>query len=204
MVQHQLIARGITDPAVLDAMAQVPRELFVRPELAPHAYDDMALPNAAGQTVSQPYIVALMAQAAALGPGDRVLDVGCGSGYGAAVLAQLGSRVFGVERLPMLAEQAGRRLREAGYAVEVACRDGRLGWPERAPFDAIICAAATPDLPQPWRDQLAVGGRLVFPREDDRGHQDLLCVTPATDADDVADLGPVIFVPLHHGVSPTS
>lgn len=178
MVSRQLEARGIRDPAVLAAMGAVPREAFVPPELADQAYEDGALPIGEGQTISQPYIVALMAEGLRLGPGDRVLEVGVGSGYAAAVMARIAEEVWGIERLPHLAERAAATLASIGCAnVRVATGDGTLGWPEHAPYDAIAVAAAGPGYPPALLDQLAPGGRLVIPVDVGGGEQDLMRVT---------------------------
>jgi protein-L-isoaspartate(D-aspartate) O-methyltransferase len=164
MVEQQLVARDITDEAVLAAMRRVPRERFVAPEDVRHAYGDHPLPIGFGATISQPYIVALMTQLARVRPGDRVLDVGTGSGYQAAVLAEMGAEVYGVEVVPELAERAAQVLAELGYTrVHVRAGDGYRGWPEAAPFHAIIVAAAAPTVPRPLLDQLDIGGRLVIP-----------------------------------------
>ncbi|NWG47286.1 MAG: protein-L-isoaspartate(D-aspartate) O-methyltransferase [Alphaproteobacteria bacterium] len=160
----QLAAYGITDARVLAAMAAVPRERFVPRELAARAYADTPLPIGEGQTISQPYIVARMAQLAAIGQKDRVLDVGTGSGYGAAVLAGLAAEVYSIERHASLLEAARRALADCGIrTVRLRCGDGSLGWPEAAPFDAIIVAAAAPHVPAALLDQLAPGGRLIAP-----------------------------------------
>jgi protein-L-isoaspartate(D-aspartate) O-methyltransferase len=198
MVERQLARRGVRDPRVLAAMREVPREAFVPPDLRPHAYDDGPLPIGEGQTISQPYIVALMAEAAALGPSDRVLEVGAGSGYAAAVLGRLAARVHAVERRPALARAAADRLRALGYAnVELRAGDGTLGWPEAAPFDAILVAAGGPDVPRSLQDQLAPGGRLVIPIGPNGGPQTLVRVTrTGPDAFERQDLGGVRFVPL--------
>lgn len=164
MVERQLAGRGITDERVLEAMGRVPRELFVAPADRPHAYDDIPLSIGAGQTISQPYMAALIAEAAAAGPGSRVLDVGTGSGYAAAVFAELGAEVHTIERIAELAETARKNLRAAGYEdVHVHVGDGSLGVPEEAPFDAIAVAAAAPGLPPALYEQLVPGGRLVVP-----------------------------------------
>ena len=164
MVERQLRARDIADERVLEAMAHVPRELFVPEEEREYAYADAALPIGYGQTISQPYMVARIAEALALRPGDLVLDVGTGSGYQAAVLAELGAEVVTIERIPELAEQARANLAAAGYErVEVRVGDGTLGVPERAPFDAIAVAAAAPTVPGTLYDQLRPRGRLVVP-----------------------------------------
>jgi len=196
MVERQLVRRGIVDPRVLKAMGDVPRELFIAENLAPHAYDDTPLPLANGQTISQPYVVALMAEAARIGPGDRVLDVGTGSGYAAAVLAQLASKVFGIERYAKLVDTARQNLARAGVAnVDVFEGDGSLGLPQHAPFDAILVAAGAPAPPRPLQAQLAEGGRLVVPVRAD-GYQDLLVLTREGDKFSEKNLGPVQFVPL--------
>jgi protein-L-isoaspartate(D-aspartate) O-methyltransferase len=164
MVELQLRRRDIVDEAVLRAMERVPRELFVPETERARAYDDAALPLPHGQTISQPYMVARIAEALAVRPGDRVLDVGTGSGYQAAVLAELGTEVITIERIPELAERARASLAEAGYPnVEVVVGDGTLGVPERAPFDAIAVAAAAPELPETLYEQLRPRGRLVVP-----------------------------------------
>jgi protein-L-isoaspartate(D-aspartate) O-methyltransferase len=198
MVERQVRARGIRDERVLAAMECVPRDAFVPPSLAEFAYDDAPLPLAAGQTISQPYIVALMAQAAQLQRSDRVLEIGTGSGYAAAVLAELADRVDTVERVPELADRARATLERQGYGrVRVHTGDGTLGLPSGAPFDVIVAAAAGPDVPQAWRDQLAVGGRIVMPVGDEHGRQRLVkMVRTSRDAFQEEDLGAVAFVPL--------
>jgi protein-L-isoaspartate(D-aspartate) O-methyltransferase len=164
MVALQLKARDITDPRVLAAMAKVPRHLFVPKHLASLAYGDYPLPIDGGQTISQPYIVALMSQWAELQPGDKVLEVGTGSGYQAAVLAELTPQVFTMEIRPELAQTAAARLKSLGYGqVRVRTGDGYQGWPEEAPFDAILVTAAAPRVPYPLEEQLKEGGRLVIP-----------------------------------------
>ena len=164
MVSLQLQARGITDPRVLAALGRVPRHLFVPPELASLAYGDHPLPIGQGQTISQPYIVALMSQWAEVQPGEKVLEVGTGSGYQAAVLAELTDRVFSIEIIPELAQAAAARLSALGYdKVRVKTGDGYLGWPEEAPFDAILVTAAAPAVPAALAAQLKEGGRLVIP-----------------------------------------
>jgi len=164
MVELQLRGRDIVDEAVLRAMERVPRELFVPEKQRGRAYDDAALPLAHGQTISQPYMVARIVEALATRPGQRVLDVGTGSGYQAAVLAELGTEVVTIERIPQLADQARASLAAAGYdGVEVVVGDGTLGVPGRAPFDAIAVAAAAPEVPETLYDQLRPRGRLVVP-----------------------------------------
>jgi protein-L-isoaspartate(D-aspartate) O-methyltransferase len=165
MVVRQLRARDITDERVLAAMGRVPRELFVPEAERRFAYEDEPLPIGYGQTISQPYMVALLCQEASIAPGHRVLDVGTGSGYQAAVIAELGGQVVSIERIGGLAEQARLNLDAAGYGtrVEVLVGDGSLGVPERAPFDRILVAAAAPRPPEALLDQLIPGGRLVIP-----------------------------------------
>jgi protein-L-isoaspartate(D-aspartate) O-methyltransferase len=164
MVQEQIAARGVRDRQVLEAMRKVPRHLFVPPAMQPYAYRDSPLPIGHEQTISQPYIVAFMTEALALKPGDRVLEVGTGSGYQAAVLAVLVREVYSIEIVEPLATEAAERLRHLGYQnVRVRAGDGYRGWPEAAPFDAIIVTAAPDHIPQPLLDQLAPGGKLVVP-----------------------------------------
>ena len=164
MVERQLLSRGVTDESVLAAMREVPREAFIAGELAEFAYEDTPLPIEAGQTISQPYIVAAMTAALELSPRDRVLEIGTGSGYAAAVLSRIAADVYTVERHEELARAGERRLRALGYPnVQVLHADGTLGWPQHAPYEAIVVAAGGPDIPQPLLDQLAIGGRLVIP-----------------------------------------
>jgi protein-L-isoaspartate(D-aspartate) O-methyltransferase len=164
MVETQLAARGIRDPRVLEAMRTVERHRFVPDAARASAYADAPLPIGHGQTISQPYVVALMTELARVEPGSRVLEVGTGSGYQAAVLATLAAHVFGIEIVEPLAADARERLARLGYRnVTVRAGDGYRGWPEHAPFDAIVITAAPPEIPEPLLDQLAVGGRLVAP-----------------------------------------
>jgi protein-L-isoaspartate(D-aspartate) O-methyltransferase len=198
MVQTQLRARGIADERVLEAMARLPRERFVPEERRAIAYADEALPIPAGQTISQPWIVARMTELLAPRVGDRVLDIGTGSGYQAAILALLGARVVSIERQPELAETARNRLAELGFGDEVDVRvgDGSLGDPTGAPWDGILVAAAAPAIPNPLREQLSPnGGRLVIP-VGDRRRQDLLLVIRHGDTWDEKNDGPCVFVPL--------
>ena len=198
MVATQIEARGITDPLVLDAMRIVPRERFVPASLAKFAYDDGPLPIGHGQTISQPYIVAVMAQAAGLKPGARALEIGTGSGYGAAVLSRIAAEVYTVERVGALAAAARASLAKLGYAnVHVLEGDGSLGWADHAPHDAIVVTAGGPRVPRTLLNQLAVGGRLVMPVGPVARHQRLVRVT-RTDAHEYAyeDLEEVAFVPL--------
>lgn len=197
MVDHDIAARGITDAAVLRALATVPREAFVPRHLAPRAYDDRPLPIGEGQTISQPYVVALMLELLELGPDDRLLEVGAGSGYAAAVAGRICRRVVGVERLPHLASSAASRVaRLGGGNVVVVCADGTLGWPDEAPYDAILVSAGGPEVPAALLDQLAEGGRLVIPVGSHAGHQRLLRVRRTPEGTVEEDLGGVAFVPL--------
>jgi protein-L-isoaspartate(D-aspartate) O-methyltransferase len=196
MVRTQLAGRGIVDARVLDAMACVPRHLFVPEEIREHAYLDRALPIAEQQTISQPFIVALMAQALMLRGDEHVLEIGAGSGYAAAVLSLLAAEVYTIERWPTLAEMAARRLDELGYTnAHVVIGDGTSGLPEQAPFDAIIVAAAAPWAPKPLREQLADGGRLVIP-VGGRDEQLLLRLIRYGDDIRTEQLSGVRFVPL--------
>lgn len=198
MIESHLAGRGIKDARVLDAFGRVRREDFVAEELEERAYEDAPLPIGEGQTISQPYIVALTAEALELHGDERVLEVGTGSGYAAAILSKLAREVFTVERFPSLAEVARERLARLGYAnVHVACRDGSLGWPEHAPFDAIAVAAGGPSVPRALLEQLSIGGRLVIPVGPDEGAQVLIRVTrTGADTFQREPLGDVRFVPL--------
>lgn len=196
MVARQLAARGIRDARVLAAMAWLPREWFLPPHLAAAAYDDGPLPIGSGQTISQPYIVALMTAALAPRRGDRVLEIGTGSGYQAAILAHLGARVHTVERLPDLLVEAEERFRRLGLAtIETRLGDGAAGWPERAPFQGILVTAAAPSVPAPLAAQLAPGGRLVIPIGD-LAAQDLVILERRAHGFAERRVGGVRFVPL--------
>jgi len=196
MVQEQLRARGIRDERVLGAMARVPRHEFVRPEERDEAYEDHPLPIGEGQTISQPFVVAAMLEALALRPEDVVLEVGTGSGYETAVLAELARSVYSIERIAVLAEHARAVLERLGYGnVTVVHGDGSQGLPEAAPFDAIVVAAAAPRLPQPLMDQLRDGGRLVIPVGSGFA-QELQLVRKIGDSSTVLYLDGVRFVPL--------
>ena len=198
MVAFQVARRGVTDPRVLKVMRQVPREAFVGAGMEEFAYEDSPLSIAAGQTISQPYIVALMIEAAQIKPGDRVLDVGTGSGYAAAVLSRLVGKVFSVERHRELADSARLALNKLKYTnVEVRHGDGTLGWADAAPFDAILVAAGGPEVPEALRRQLKIGGRLIIPIGAVGAVQELVkVVRDGEDRFHEKDLGPVTFVPL--------
>jgi protein-L-isoaspartate(D-aspartate) O-methyltransferase len=196
MVADQLEARGIVDRRVLDAMARVSREAFVFESDRKRAYLDMPLRIGFGQTISQPYMVAIICQTADVHEGDRVLDIGTGSGYQAAVLAELGADVHTIERIPELAERAQARLKAAGYAaVDVHVGDGSLGLPEHAPFDAIVVAAAAPDIPASLYEELVPGGRLVVPVGGPDG-QRLEVIVASPEGPAVMKSVPCRFVPL--------
>ena len=197
MVTRHLAARGIGDPLVLAAMGAVPREAFVPEHLADFAYEDSALPIEAGQTISQPYIVARMIELLELKPTDKVLEVGAGSGYAAAVLSRIASKVYAIERHEVLADQARARIKRLGYTnAEIIHADGTMGWPDQAPFDAILVSAGGPKVPEALKLQLTIGGRLVIPVG--RGaHQTLLLVRRIDDDEfEEEDHGAVTFVPL--------
>ncbi|MFW5968918.1 MAG: protein-L-isoaspartate(D-aspartate) O-methyltransferase [Persicimonas sp.] len=199
MVEEQLVRRGIDDEAVLDAMRQVPREAFVPQKYRVTAYSDRPLPIGEGQTISQPYMVAMMTQALELDEGDKVLEIGTGSGYAAAVLAQIAREVYTVERHKRLAEGARRRFEKLGYDnIHVRHADGTRGWAIEAPFDAIVAAAAGPTVPDSLKTQLAPGGRLVIPVGQRIGAQTLVRVRRGdTDGEfEEENLGAVRFVPL--------
>lgn len=196
MVQRQIQERGIDDPHVLRAMEKVRRHLFVPEEFRSAAYSDRPLPIGQGQTISQPYIVALMTELAEVEPGDRVLEVGTGSGYQAAILAELVEGVYTVEIVEELGKTARKRLEKLGYDnVHVRIGDGFRGWPEHAPFKAIVVTAAPPEIPGPLKEQLAPGGRLVIPVGE--GWQELKVVEKAADGTlKKTTVIPVQFVPM--------
>lgn len=201
MVEHQIRRRGVHDQRVLAAMEKVPRHRFLPNPSDPAAYDDMPLPIGAGQTISQPFMVALMTEALALTGSERVLEIGTGSGYQAAILAELAAEVISIERHSQLADRARRILLELGYVnVIVLAGDGTLGHPEQAPYDRIIVTAAAPRIAQPWLDQLSDGGRLVAP-VGDRWSQTLKMVTRRGQQVVSEDHGGCVFVPLigEHG-----
>jgi protein-L-isoaspartate(D-aspartate) O-methyltransferase len=200
MVNEQLRARGISDERVLQAFLDVPREVFVDPDMAEYAYADMPLPIGEGQTISQPYVVALMVEALEVQPGEEVLEVGAGSGYAAAILSRLARGVVAIERHPILARGAADRIRRLGYDnVNVRVGDGTRGWPEAAPFHAVLVSAGGPEIPDALVDQLAPGGRMVIPIGGRFG-QELLRLTKSADGRIGREsLGPVVFVPLVGG-----
>jgi protein-L-isoaspartate(D-aspartate) O-methyltransferase len=194
MVRTQVESRGVRDPDVLRAMRVVPRHRFVPASQRRAAYDDRPLPIGHNQTISQPYIVALMTELADLKPGDTVLEVGTGSGYQAAVFAEMGVRVFSIEIVGPLAEKAKATLTALGYEVEVRHGDGYAGWPEHAPFDAVVVTAAPPKIPEPLKQQLKIGGRLVIPVG--KYFQSLILVTRTKSGFRQKEVLPVTFVPM--------
>lgn len=195
MVREQIESRGVRDPAVLDAMRRIPRHRFVPASLAGSAYDDRPLPIGDDQTISQPYIVALMTELSRPKPGMKVLEIGTGSGYQAAVLAAIVGTVHTIEIVPTLGKRADALLKELGIGtVKVRIGDGYEGWPEEAPFDAIVVTAAPREIPKPLLDQLAVGGRLVIPVG--TWSQDLVVVTRTQDGYRRETVIPVRFVPM--------
>jgi len=196
MVERQIVARSVKDTAVLRAMRQVPRHLFVPVSYAPQAYWDGPLPIGYGQMISQPYVVAFMAEALRLRGDDRVLEVGTGSGYQTAVLAELARDVFSIEIVKPLAERAAAKLKQLGYTnVQVREGDGYQGWPEHAPYDAILVSAAPDHIPQPLLDQLAVGGRFILP-VGKKFSQSLLLIHRTHSGYERTTLLPVAFVPM--------
>jgi len=197
MVNEQLAARGISDARVLAAMGELPRHIFVEEAMARQAYSDHPLPIGEGQTISQPYIVALMSELLQVSPGVKVLEIGTGSGYQAAVLAKLGADVHTVERIPKLCTIARERLLSLGlFNVHVKQDDGTLGWPSAAPFDRIIVTAGGPEVPPPLLDQLAEGGRLVMPVGSGKRSQDLVLVEKTSAGLRQTQVCPVAFVDL--------
>jgi protein-L-isoaspartate(D-aspartate) O-methyltransferase len=197
MVRDQLQARGIRDPRVLDAMGTVPRHRFVAEPLRRYAYEDTPLPIGRGQTISQPYVVAFMAEALRLRGGERVLEVGSGSGYAAAVLSRLASEVYGIELEQELYDRSAVTIRELGYGnVHLRQGDGFAGWPDKAPFDAIVLSCAVERIPAPLWDQLAEGGRIVYPQGGAGELQELVIATKTRSGAHEERLAPVQFVPM--------
>jgi protein-L-isoaspartate(D-aspartate) O-methyltransferase len=196
MVDDTIANRGVKDPRVIAAMRKVKRHELVPPELRPRAYEDNPLPIGYEQTISQPYVVAAMTEAAQIAPGEKVLEIGTGSGYQAAVLAELGADVYSIEIVEPLATRTHQLLARMGYdKLHLRIGDGYKGWPEAAPFDAVIVTAAPEKIPQPLLDQLAVGGRLVIP-VGKAGDQDLRVITRSKDGTTSESLFPVRFVPM--------
>src|SRR6202162_5119628 len=198
MVERNIAARGVRDDLVLEAMRKVQRELFLPKNLREFAYEDSPLPIAGEQTISQPYIVAFMAESLMLKGGEKVLEIGAGSGYAAAVLSEIAANIYTVERLGQLADKAAATLADLGYDnVHVLHGDGTRGWPEHAPYDAIVVAAGGPQVPESLKEQLKIGGRLVIPVGADQRSQELVRVTRVSEneyrSEDIAD---VRFVPL--------
>jgi protein-L-isoaspartate(D-aspartate) O-methyltransferase len=198
MVREQIAGRGLTGQRLLDAFRAVPREEFVPEAMRAFAYEDGPLPIESGQTISQPYIVALMISSAGVGPGQRMLEVGAGSGYAAAVASRIAGEVIGIERHPELARLARERMERLGYAnVRIVEGDGSEGLPGEAPFEAILCAASGSHVPDALRRQLSIGGKLVMPVGEPDSVQQLIRVTRRGEEDFVEEpLGPVRFVPL--------
>ncbi|MCK6450764.1 MAG: protein-L-isoaspartate(D-aspartate) O-methyltransferase [Alphaproteobacteria bacterium] len=198
---NRYLGKTALDPRVIEALGSVPRERFVPPEWADSAYDNRPLPIGHGQTISQPYIVAVMTDLLHLEPGDRVLEVGTGCGYQAAILARLAAQVCSIETVPELASEAAERLKSLGIAnVEVRHGDGYLGWPEGAPFDAIVVTAAAPSLPRALVDQLKPDGRMVIPIGPRGSDQELVLVCKEKDGSlDRRSVLPVAFVPMVPG-----
>jgi protein-L-isoaspartate(D-aspartate) O-methyltransferase len=199
MVAQQIARRGLTDARLLSALRAVPRHEFVPPDMQARAYQDSPLPIGLAQTISQPYIVALMTDLAAVRPGARVLEIGTGSGYQAAVLAEMGARVHTIEIVAPLGQRAAETLKRLGYGDRVTTRigDGYRGWKQAAPFDAILVTAAPPSIPAPLQQQLAVGGRLIVPVDVPGGEgQELLVITRTKQGFSRRSVAPVRFVPM--------
>lgn len=196
MVETQIVGRGIRDPAVIRAMSTVPRHLFVEEALQDQSYGDFPLPIGNGQTISQPYIVALMTEALRLSGEETVLEIGTGSGYQTAVLAEIVRRVVSIERIGSIVTRARRTLEELGYHhVVIHLADGSMGWKESAPYEAVIVTAGSPEIPRELVEQLSIDGRLVIP-VGSRHHQTLKRLTRHRDGEQVEDLGGCVFVPL--------
>ena len=197
MVREDLAGRDITDKKVLEAIGKVKRHLFVVKELWEEAYRDYPLPIGEGQTISQPYVVALMTQVLNVKPGQKVLEIGTGAGYQAAVLAELTDNIYTIEILPGLAQKAAQRLKELGYtSVNVKCGDGYMGWEEYAPFDAIIITCAADHIPPPLLKQLKIGGKLIMPLGSTSFGQTLTLVTKKESGEEAKYITGVAFVPM--------
>jgi protein-L-isoaspartate(D-aspartate) O-methyltransferase len=203
MVERQIARRGVTNPVILNAFRTVPRDAFVPEAMREFAYSDSPLPIAESQTISQPYIVASMIDAAEVGPGHRVLEVGAGSGYAAAVLSRIAAEVFAIERYESLAREAAERVRKLGYGnCSIVAGDGMAGLPPEAPFDAILVAARSETVPAALKQQLKVGGRLVIPVGGEDVQQLRCIVRREEDRWETHDIAPVRFVPLLPGAVP--
>lgn len=197
MVTTQIIARGIKDPRVIEAMRKVPRHLFVPKKIRGRAYDDRPLPIGEGQTISQPYIVAFMTEALNLSSGDKALEIGTGSGYQAAILAEIVKEVYTIEIRPRLGETARERLKEMGYSnIFVEIGDGYKGWPEKAPFNAVIVTCAPERIPRPLIDQLTEGGRMIIPVGEEGGIQELVLMKKEKGMIIRKEVMKVLFVPM--------
>ena len=198
MIERQIAGRGLDEPTLLAAFSAVPREDFISADYADYAYQDSPLPIESGQTISQPYIVALTIDAAGIKPGDKVLEVGAGSGYAAAVIGRIAGEVIAIERHHELVELARKRMRQLGYRnVQIVEGDGTLGWPEAAPYDAIVAAASGSHVPQSWIAQLKPGGRIVMSIGEPHAVQSLVKIAKHEDGSlERANLGGVRFVPL--------
>ena len=200
MVEYQIKARGVRDVRVLEAMMKVPRHLFVPPSYRANSYDDSPMPIGEGQTISQPYIVAFMTESLELKENDRVLEIGTGSGYQAAVLAELAAEVYTIELLPNLGKRAGELLEDIGYDnIHVKIGDGYKGWPKKAPFDAVIVTAAPQDIPPALIEQLKEGGRMIIPVGPVGGVQNLIRGVKKSGKLKTKDVLPVRFVPMVKG-----
>ncbi len=195
MVEEQIIARGIKNEKLIEAMREVPRHEFVPDNWKEYSYSDGPLPIGEGQTISQPYIVAIMTELLDIGEGDKILEIGTGSGYQAAVLSKMGCMVYTVEIIEQLTENAKKVIERLGYSnVHFKVGDGYEGWQENSPYDAIVVTASPPEIPQPLLDQLKTGGKLVLPVGHD--HQELELITKTESGPDIKDIIPVAFVPM--------